>query len=390
MTAETKLTRARIALLLDEPFWGTLVCNLALRRCDEVVTMATDGREVLWSATAVNKWSEAAVKTVLAHEAMHCALLHQVRRGGRDPRLWNIACDYAVNLVLDDCIKEARAAGRKPPFEWPQWPERLLDEQYRGMSAEAIYEKLKQQQPQGGSGSESGDNAARPSMGAVNDAPGANASEAERANEEAHWKQLMVQAVNVARERGSVPARIKCMVDELLNPKVDWRTVLRRFVSDRARDDYSWSRPNARYAASGFMLPSLYSQRLGVIGVIRDTSGSTMDWQEEVLAELAGIISETRPAKVVCMDADAGVQRTLELEPGDTLPTDAVGGGGTDFRPAIEAMESYAPVACVYITDLQGEMPEAAPSYPLIWVTNGSEEAPFGETVGLDKQLKTS
>jgi hypothetical protein len=66
---------------------------------------------------------------ILAHEVMHPALHHHVRRSGRDPRLWNRACDFGINPLLVD-------AG----FSLPDGV--LIDNRLRGMNREQIYNLL--------------------------------------------------------------------------------------------------------------------------------------------------------------------------------------------------------------------------------------------------------
>lgn len=230
----------------------------------------------------------------------------------------------------------------------------------------------------GGSGQGQGQDQ-QPGMGDVLDALAPDQSSKDSL--EATWKQQTVQAAQAAKGRGNVPASMAKLVDDLLNPKASWQEILRRFIRDNATDDYSWTRPNSRYASSGFILPSLHSQRLGTIAIVRDTSGSTQDWQAEILAELSGIISEARPAKVVVIDADADVQRVLELDPSDPLPTDALGGGGTDFRPALSKLADYDPLCAIYLTDLDGNFGEP-PAFPVLWTTNSRDrQVPFGEIV---------
>lgn len=385
MKPKDKMQRARISLLLDEPFFGALLLGLTPREDkagDHTKTMGTDGVSLYWHTAQIDNWTEPEIKTVLAHEAMHCALLHPLRRGDRDMGQWNVACDHAVNLVLEACNEEAKSKGRPAPFAWPKNPTPLMDKRHAGKSAEEIYCDA-QQQPQGQDGNGQGKGQGQdnePGMGDVLDAPAPDP--ASKGALEATWKQQTVQAAQGAKGRGSIPAAMVKLVDELLNPKASWQELLRRFIRDNAQDDYSWTRPNSRYASTGFILPSLHSQRLGTIAIVRDTSGSTQDWQGEILAELAGIISEARPSKVIVIDADADVQRVLELDPSDTLPADALGGGGTDFAPALSKLEEFDPLCAVYLTDLDGNMPSAMPNFPVLWATNSRErQVPFGEIV---------
>ncbi len=387
MSATGKMQKARIALILQEPFFGALLLNLkSMEDRDGKVceTMATDGKSLWWHTAFVDSLSEREVKTVLAHEVLHCALLHPLRRGTREPKRWNIACDHAVNLQLEDCNEMARGKGKTEPFPWPKL-EIFCDTDFAGISAEEIYNRL----PRDGGNDENGQGTSgkgsqgdSEGMGGVRDVPG---DEAEKKEQEASWKVAMVQAVAAAKMAGNLPAGIKRLVDDTLHPPARWQDILRELVQDRANDDYSWTRPNPRYAHTGFILPSLYSQRLGRIAVAVDTSGSIdEELLNRFLGELEGICAECRPSSVTLIDCDTEVNSVRECDPSDPLPRDFAGGGGTDFRPVFERVAEDPPVCLIYFTDLDGTFPEHEPSFPVFWATyNTGKTAPFGVTVKL-------
>src|SRR5260370_8937262 len=127
-STEWKLTRARTQLVLNQPFFGTLCLRLKLM-AGTVPTMSKDGTRIVYYAAFVDGLKPAELEGVLAHEVSHCALGHQCRRGNRDPKLWNIAADYAINPILV-------ANG----FTLP--PDVLIDPAFSGLSAEEIYARL--------------------------------------------------------------------------------------------------------------------------------------------------------------------------------------------------------------------------------------------------------
>lgn len=389
--AQNKLTKARVQLLLDQPFFGTLLLGL---KCIEdkhglaCGTMSTNGINLYWDKAFVEKLPEPQLRTVLAHEVMHCGLLHPVRRKNRDPLGWNIACDHAINLLLDECNTSATGKGRAAPFPWGELEQfALKDPQFKGMSAEEIYYRLPKSAPGGGGKSgkkgKSGAPGGMPGhgFGGVLDAP---QDPAEQQQVEAQWKINMVQAATAAKMQGKLPAEMERFVDEMLNPQVPWQDVLRRFVSAHAKDDYSWRRFNQRYAHTGFMLPALYSQRIGRIAVAIDTSGSiTPEILNAFISEVEAICHETRPEKVVILDCDAQVHSITEYEATEPLPRSFKGGGGTSHVPVFEAMDKDTVEVVICFTDLYTSFPEQAPKYPVIWAVYGDnkDEAPFGETV---------
>jgi len=99
-TIEQKLSRARVQLLLSQPFFGTLCLRLKLVPVPSFPTMATDGQRIVYNPAFVEKLTPSELEGVLAHEVMHLALSHHCRRGERDAQLWNQATDYAVNPIL--------------------------------------------------------------------------------------------------------------------------------------------------------------------------------------------------------------------------------------------------------------------------------------------------
>jgi len=138
VTIEQKLTRARTQLVLRQPFFGALCLRLKMIPAS-VPTMATDGRRVVYSRAFVESLTPAEVEGVLAHEVMHCALAHHCRRGNRDHRVWNEAADLAINPIL-----------LENNFSLPEGA--LVEPEYYGLSAEAIYARLMQKNGGGASG----------------------------------------------------------------------------------------------------------------------------------------------------------------------------------------------------------------------------------------------
>ena len=141
LTPAVRIQKARTALLLDHPFFGSLLFRLGGRASNSIQTMATDGVSLLYNPAFVETLNAAELAGVLAHEVMHPALQHHTRRGDRDRKRWNMACDYAINPLLLD-------AGLTLPKDV------LIDHRFRGMSAERIFNLIEEQQDQDGSNGE--------------------------------------------------------------------------------------------------------------------------------------------------------------------------------------------------------------------------------------------
>ena len=115
-------------LLLIAPFFGAVGLRLKLEETEAVKTAATDGVSLLFNPHFIAQLSRRELVFLVAHEIAHVVLKHMLRRGARDHKRWNKACDYAINIMLDD----SNYFG-----DFPQ--DGLLDARYRGMSSEAIY-----------------------------------------------------------------------------------------------------------------------------------------------------------------------------------------------------------------------------------------------------------
>lgn len=375
--AKDKILKARTSLLLSHFFWGKLALYLQMVERPDIPTLAVDGKHIFYNPEFILSLDDDVTKSAIVHEIGHCMFEHIGRRLNRDPRLWNIAGDYVINLMIHDTVDK----NGKKEFKLGQgW---LFSEKYRGMSAEHVYDLLKSQiEKNGDKGKGQGDGLGEP----LCDILDGSQSVAEQATQDLEWKVAVAQAANEAQKRGNLPANMQRFVDSLVAPKVPWREVLQRFINQVSKDDYTWVRPNRRFVASGLYTPSMYSERMGPITVAIDTSGSIDQPTLNAFgAEVRAITSQARPEKVTVIYCDAQVNHIDEFGPDDELHFDMHGGGGTDFRPPFEHIKESgeSPVAFVYLTDMYGSFPESA-DFPVLWCATSDVQGPFGETVRLE------
>ena len=351
-----QLTRARTALILDFPFFGQLALRLKLVEDVSVPTLAVNGKQIFYNPTFVANLTPSLTKSALVHEVGHCVFEHFTRRNGRDPKKWNYAGDYVINAMIKD-------SGFEIGKDW------LYSTSYAGMTTDQIYSLLPEDSGPG-----------KP----LDDCRDGNPGSAEV--DAIDWKIATIQAAATAKAMGKLPASMQRFVDEMTTPKVDWRDILRRFVTEISKDDFSWLRPNKRYAAHGLILPSLYSETMGEIVVAIDTSGSIdQDTLNAFGAEIKAIVGSVRPAKTTVIYCDSEVNHVDEFQPNDELHFDMHGGGGTDFRPPFALLQERGetPVCFVYLTDLYGPFPNE-PGYPVLWCATSDVAAPFGDTVRIE------
>lgn len=410
---ETKLAAARTRLILDKPFLGSLVMHLPLRAADPkwCETTATDARFFYYNPDYIARLTLDQTQFVLAHEAMHCALSHFNRRNHRQKHRWDVACDYAVNMILDD--------ERMPPPDAA-----LMNAQYRGLSAEEIYPLLHEdppeetldrhlfddsgsgqggegepedsddqtdggdqgeQQEDGGDGKDQADAAAEQSEAGSQDGPPPPPLDLDRLDEQ--WQGRLAAAAQAARQAGKLSASMLRLVDELLAPRLPWRALLARYMMNAARDDYSFQRTSRREGDA--MMPRLYSQSVKVYVAV-DTSGSLMDEElREFLTEIGALKGQVRAEVILhacddklCPNGPWKFEQWEEI----TLPPGVTGGGGTDFRPVFEWLDRTQsdPDLLVYFTDAEGRFPEREPRYPVVWLVKGRAPVPFGVRIQLN------
>jgi len=394
---DLRIQKARTTLLLDHPFFGTLLFRLGGKASRSVATMATDGVSLFYNPEFVDTLNAAELAGVLAHEVMHPALQHHTRRGDRDRARWNMACDYAINPMLLD-------AGLTLPKDV------LVDNRFRGMSAERIYNLIEEDekhegstrqsesQPESGPGgsddgllqnNEAGGEPQAPStpggVGQVLDASGSAAGSGPSVAEQAReWQIAVEQAETVAKVAGKLPGGAVRALEVSQAAKVDWRELLRRAWSDTIPSDYSWTRPNRRHVWSGLYLPGVTSEGVGEIAIAVDCSGSVSPRQLVLFeAEVRSILAGQRPRLVHVLYFDATVQKVETYQAGQPVSLSPVGGGGTDFRPCFDWIEGRGilPQTLMFLTDLCGTFPNEVPPYPVIWASTEDRRAPFGEVV---------
>ena len=393
-----KLEAARARLILDRPFIGALLMHLPLVEHPRCASIATDARALYYSRDYIERLSFDDTRFMLAHEALHCALLHFHRRGHRLAARWDRACDYCVNqLLVDD--------GFAPP------PGALLDPAFRGLSAEEIYALLPDEPAEtldehwfGRAGS---------GEAAIASDRGGDAEATQLAGEaflEAHrdgfdevatrgstlmpaealaeaWRNRLASAALEAANVGSLGAAFEEAADRLIQPRLPWRALLARFLMNVAREDYSYGRASRREGEA--LLPALHSAQLE-LALALDTSGSISHHDfRDFLDEIDALKGQIR-ARITLYACDAalapGAPWRFESWQALELPQGLTGGGGTRFTPVFEHIETQAlrPDALLYFTDAQGEFPMQPPHYPVLWLVKGSAPVPWGERVQLN------
>jgi len=367
-------TKARSQLILANPFFGTLALRLKPIEDESVGTAATNGEYIKYNPKWFLKLKPQERIGLIAHEVMHVALMHMLRRNERHARKWNVAADYVINLAL-----------KKSNFILPHTE--LLDDQYDGMSTEEVYALLPDDIEDGNEspfgiilldGDDPG------GCGGVEDHPSVGDGSAS-GKFQADIEIAVQQAAEAAKAMGKLPGHLQTLIEKALAPKVDWKMTLARFLRSNNKSDFTWIRPNRRFIASGKYLPSLHTPCLEEIAVAVDTSGSVGDDElEQFTGEITSILHDTNPERIHFLQCDTEVRADKEYTR-ESLPLKITyeGRGGTAFKPVIDYINEKHPgvSALVYLTDLESNDFGTQPHYPVLWVSTHSEEAPYGEVI---------
>lgn len=369
------MQKARAKMMLKHPFFATLVLSTPWVERTDIPTAATDGKYMYYNPAFMDSLENSEqIQFVLAHESAHVMFEHVFRRGNRNPTLWNIAADFAINWILVES-----------GFEMPKKDGKnigLLDKKYADKTAEQIYDELqKETEKKGGlrGDGKGGVEGFDPGGMGGDILDPADMSPEERAKTEREVRQRVAQAASVARMAGKVPGALARHIDEILNPSVPWYEYLREYMTAVAADDESWLRRNRRY--TDYVFPSRHSERMGEIIFIGDTSGSISNQElAKVAAETAFCAEQVKPEKIRLVWADTRVAGEQEFECGEPIRIDPKGGGGTDMCVPLKYVEKYEPVVVVLMTDGHTPWPKDT-SYPLIVCCTTDAPVPLGKVI---------
>jgi predicted metal-dependent peptidase len=337
----TPAQAARAWFVSSYPLLGALAATFKVvedpRLCQRlgisVAAVDFETREIFVNPAA--GLDEAGARFVLAHELLHVGLRHDVRRRGRDPYLWNVACDFAVNGWLVEM-----GVGQLPTVGC------LYDPALKGESAESIYDRIaadvrRYRKLATLRGVGLGDMLERR-------VPDGSADAVEL---DEFYRRCLAQGLlcHQAQGRGLLPAGLVEEVEALAQPPIPWDVELARWFDQRfapLERRRSYARPSRRQSSTPDIPrpswpPTPIDEQARTFGVVLDTSGS-MD--RAILARALGAIAsyslarDVPAARVVFCDAAAYDQ--------GYVPPEAIaervqvrGRGGTVLQPGVDLLE---------------------------------------------------
>ena len=399
LTAEQRLSRA-VVTIMGNPRYAALAGILMIGErtvVDDHATAYTDGRDEGYSRAFIEQLNDAELRFLVLHENYHKLYRHlHIWRWmyEEDAELANMACDYVINLKLvdDNADGFATMTGALTCG--------CYDDKYRGMDAAQVYRELREDDP-------------RKNLQGQGDGTGAgttgdgNTGVGQQSFDEHKWddakelsedeKRELAKEIDEAIRQGALAAGklgngMDREMQELLQPQVNWREVLRDFVTDTCSgSDYSsYNKLNRRWVHLGIAMPSGVTERVNELTVLCDMSGSIGQREQTImLTEVAEVCKTVKPNKLRILYWDTDVRRdeVYEMDQIEEFAksTKPAGGGGTDIEPVARYMQEHGinPDAAIILTDgyLFGSWGQWA--CPTLWciLDNKSAKPPVGKTV---------
>jgi len=367
---------------------------------NSIPTMATDGKDIFYNREYTLSLEESEIDFVRIHECLHRINKHHLRRGDRDPKVWNFACDYVINPIVEgfSFINHSGDGRRSHEIKMPKGG--LLDPMFIGKSAEWTYDYLmqnfdKQDNGEGGvklvAKDGSGKEIHECPWGQVNETP---MTAQEKVIEGQEIDQEIMASANQQKSIGKgTPNFVKGLLDKIKQSKVSWQDVLRRFIGGDQPDDYSFRKPNKKvYHNYKIYAPTVLKVGAGDIVVACDTSGSvTNDELSQFLGEIRAISEDLMPTSVTIISCDYKIRNVIRYEQGEEIENlNTTGRSGTRVSPVFRYLEdeNIQFDTLVYMSDLWIDDYPKHFDKPLLWVgtaVEGQRKPPIGEVTYITK-----
>ena len=366
------------ALLRNEPFFAALSRRITKKATTAIPTAGvklnekTAQFEMVYNPEFMNSLTDTHIKGVLKHEFYHIIYEHVT---GRLPPegmniMWNIATDLAINSHISDKLPDMACVPGRDKFE--KYP--------TGLSAEAYYKMLQEdeqfkQDPEDGDGGEGGEGGEGQGGGlpdSLDDHSGwGEASDETKQMAKERLRQAVEDAAKEASNRGSwgsVSSEMRKQIMDMINPKVDWRKVLRYFIktSQRSNKRSTVRRINKRF-------PYIHSgkkvTRQAKIAISIDQSGSVSDKMlAAFFAELSGL-AKYAEFTVIPFDTEVGEEHVYVWKKGKRMTWDRVMCGGTCFDAPTRYVNKHKFDGHIVLTDMCA--PKPVPSKcQRMWMTD--------------------
>lgn len=395
------LFSARTELYMSLPFLDEAVSALTV--ADEgydAATLATDAKRLYFSGAWLAQQLEharTAVNRAYLHTVFHCLLRHPAKAKNRDTPLWDLACDIAVESMLDSldyrCLREDKPSVRR------QNVYRRLREAMPVLTAEAIYRQFRRERLN------SYDCATLARVFYVDDHtlwPTSDDGEQDKQwQQTAARTQTAMETVFSNQAAGGEAVREQLSVSA--HPTTDYRAFLRRFAAlreevaiDADSFDYGYYAYGLRHYGNMPLIEPLETREVRKIEdfvIAIDTSMSTsgelvrsfLSYTYSLLRDNESFFRHINLRILQCDDQLRSDKRiTNERDLRDYMEHfELIGQSATDFRPVFEHVDQLVSEGAfhhlrgiIYFTDGLGIYPKKRPRYDAAFVMLEGEAYP--------------
>lgn len=382
LTSEQRVTKSHIAIMRSKQFCmfaGVLSVGKVMFT-DDIPTACTNGRDVMYNPNFIKTLDDRELNFVVLHEALHKVYQHMhlwKKLWKQNPMLTNMAADYVVNYSIHEADEQGEITKRPDSA--------LFDLKYKGMTTKQVFELLKKDFDNNEGGGKDGHDS--------HDWEGAEALSDEEVKETAKQIDQALRQGEIIR--GKMQGNKNRSVNELLEPKVNWREQLRDFVNAtcKNKDRTSWKRPHKRFIGHDIYMPSMIGESIGQVVVGIDTSGSIGQQElNEFLTEVVAICDDVSPSSIELLYWDTHVAGHETYNQGDYKglfqSTKPAGGGGTHVGCVNQYIKDkrIQPEAIIILTDGYVENDFGGNwEYPTLWaITTKHITSPHGKTIHID------
>lgn len=374
---EEKFVKSRVKLLKKSPFFGTILLHTQYELTDAIETAATDGTTLLINEEWMCSQTEDNFNGVLLHETLHMALCHIERtKDLEDMMLANIAADIVVNGIIKD-----------NKISLPK--EALFDDDLKHLGVREIYSILKDKQDK-----DKNYLSDKYGNGKVNEClkPGEDGPAESKVSNKSKWENIINKAKTIAKmkQAGVKGAGMARIFKELLDPTINWKDALYKYVTQSRADFEGYDR---RFIHNGLYIDDVGGNKVHIAAFV-DTSGSVDEkLLQNFLSELFFAINSTRGTTGYLYYFDTELYPQGNIEDLDSPPK-PVGLGGTSFVPImaelnkISAENAYTNTLGIIYTDGYAPMTWKEPDTPLLWcISPGgikNEDIKYGDTVRIE------
>jgi predicted metal-dependent peptidase len=347
LTQEQRIEKMHIDLMKHPDFvaYSGILMVGSVKVCDKTSTAYTNGRDVVYGRKFISELTDAELRGVILHENKHKMYRHLttwVNLFKQNARKANMACDYVINLEIQDESNESNKFVELPKCA-------LLDVKFKGLNSRQVFDMLEDDDSQGNGG-----------QGSFDEHDWESAQEMTEQE-----KEELAQEIDQAIRQGAILAgkangNVNRSFNDLMSAKVNWKDALREYISAvcKGKDDSTWAKPNRRWLQHDIYMPSSVSETMGRVVVAIDTSGSIHGAiLTRFISEVASIMDNVNPELVdlIYWDNEVASHEVYGLNESDKmrLSTKPKGGGGTTPSCITQYLKknNIVPECAIVLTD---------------------------------------